>query len=204
MTIKSTILVLLALAGSCAPVYADDGFVRLFDAETLDGWTQLPGGTWAVVDGLLVGTQESTEQRHGILLSQKQYGDFVARLKFKCLEGNSGLYFRAERVDHPVAIKGFQAEIDAAGADVGGLYETLGRAWVARPQPEEVQECYRMNDWNEMTVTAVAGNMTVTVNGHETARLSDDSGARSGFLGLQLHGGQKMHVLFKDIEIKEL
>jgi hypothetical protein len=55
-----------------------------------------------------------------------------------------------------------------------------------------------------MMVTAVGGDVTVKVNGVTTAQLKDDPGARRGFFGLQLHGGQKMHVMFKDIAIKEL
>ena len=101
-------------------------------------------------------------------------------------------------------MKGFQAEIDAGGDSIGGLYETLGRAWVVQPTPESVKKYYKPRQWNEMTVTAIDGNVTVEVNGVKTAQLEEDPGARRGFLGLQLHGGQKMHVLFKDIEIKEL
>ncbi len=94
-TIRS-ILLLIVLAACCPPIFATDHFVPLFDGKTLNGWNPLPGGTWEVADGVLVGRQESTEARHGILLSEKQYGDFIVRLKFKSLAGNSGLYFRAE------------------------------------------------------------------------------------------------------------
>lgn len=181
-----------------------EGFVPLFDGATLAGWKSLPGGRWEVADGAIVGTQQPTEKRHGQLISVRQFSNFVVRLKFKAVEGNSGLYFRVQRVDHPVAVKGFQAEIDAAGNDVSGLYETLGRAWVSRPTPEAVRQCFRAGQWNEMTVTAVEGSITVEVNGVKTAELTDDPGARRGHLALQLHGGQKMLVLFKDIEIREL
>ena len=181
-----------------------EGFVPLFDGKSLDGWTALPGGHWEVVDGELVGTQEASEPRHGLLVSNKEFGDFVVRLKFKAIEGNSGLYFRSTRVDHAVAIQGFQGEIDADGKGVGGLYETLGRAWVVQPSPETVQKFYKPREWNEMTVTAVGGNVTVEVNGVKTADLKDDPGARRGHLALQLHGGQKMRVLFKDVEIRPI
>jgi hypothetical protein len=183
---------------------AEDGFTPLFDGKSLDGWKPLPGGRWEVVEGAIVGTQEATESRHGQLLSDKQYGDFIVRLKFKALAGNSGLYFRVQQVDHDVAVKGFQAEIDAGGNDIGGLYETLGRAWVVQPEQDAVKTYYKPMQWNEMTVTARGGNVTVDVNGVKSAELKDDPGARRGHLGLQLHGGQKMHVMFKEIEIKEL
>ena len=204
MNWKQTILLPIILAISSAPSFGADGFVPLFDGTTLEGWNPLPGGTWEVADGVIVGSQDDTEKRHGILLSEKQYGDFVVRMKYKSLEGNSGFYFRAQKVDHAVAVKGFQAEIEAEGKDVGGLYETLGRAWVAKPKPEDIENFYKNKDWNQMTVTAVGGNVTVTVNGFKTAELTGDPSPRKGYFGLQLHGGQKMHVMFKDVEIMEL
>ncbi|MEZ6076935.1 MAG: DUF1080 domain-containing protein [Pirellulaceae bacterium] len=139
-----------------------------------------------------------------MLLSQKQYGDFIVRLKYKSLKGNSGFYFRVQKVDSAVSVKGFQAEIDADGKDVGGLYETLGRAWVVQPKPEEIKTYYKVKDWNEMTVSAIGGDIAVTVNGVQTAALKDDPSSREGYFGMQLHGGQNMHVLFKDVEIKQL
>ena len=152
----------------------------------------------------LSGHSRATEKRHGILFSEKPYDDFVVRLKYKSLEGNSGLYFRVQKVAHAVSVKGFQAEIDATGADVGGLYETLGRAWVVQPKSEDVSRFYKPKDWNEMTVTALGGDVTVKVNGVVTAKLKNDSIPRKGYFGLQLHGGQKMNVMFKDIVIKDL
>jgi hypothetical protein len=204
MRFKLTMLVLCVLFIPGSQSLAADGFVPLFDGQTLDGWTPLPGGTWKVSDGAIVGSQDSSESRHGMLLSQKQYGDFIVRLKYKSLKGNSGFYFRVQKVDSAVSVKGFQAEIDADGKDVGGLYETLGRAWVVQPKPEEIKTYYKVKDWNEMTVSAIGGDIAVTVNGVQTAALKDDPSPREGYFGMQLHGGQNMHVLFKDVEIKQL
>jgi hypothetical protein len=183
---------------------AADDFKPLFDGQSLAGWRVLPGGKWEVVDGAIVGTNEASEQRHGQLISEREYDNFVVRFKFQAIDGNSGFYFRAQQVDDPVAVKGFQAEIDSAGNDIGGLYETLGRAWVARPAAETVKACFRPKDWNEMTVTAIDGDIKVEVNGKETTRLEKDPSPRRGKLALQLHGGQKMLVRFKDFEIKVL
>jgi hypothetical protein len=204
MSPRTAVLMLgIFVAMPTQPSQADE-FVSLCDGDSLAGWTALPGGSWEVVDGAIVGTSPESEKKHGILLSEKTYGDFVVRLKFKSLAGNSGLYFRCEQVDHAVAVKGFQAEINAEGPEVGGLYETLGRAWVTRPAPERIAALFKKNDWNEMAVAAVGSNVTVTINGEQTAQLKNDPGIRRGHLGLQLHGGQEMHVLFKDIEIKEV
>jgi hypothetical protein len=193
-------LIVGALVLGIAGVAVADEFVPLFDGKTLAGWHTAPGGNWEVKDGMIVGTSPQTERRHGMLLSDKKYGDFVLRLKFKSLKGNSGLYFRAERVDHPVTVNGFQAEIAPSGP-VGGLYETGGRAWVVKPDAELVKRCFKPGDWNEMTVTAQGKDITVQLNGVTTAELKNDPGRLEGHFGLQLHGGNEMHVEFRDVQI---
>jgi hypothetical protein len=194
------IMSLVAVAGFAK----SKDFKPLFDGKTLAGWEALPGGEWSVEEGVIVGKAAKAEKRHGQLVSAKTYGNFILKLQYQALAGNSGVYFRVEKVDHPVAVKGFQAEVDAQGNGNGGLYETLGRAWVAKPAPELVRSFYKMKEWNEMTVAAVGGDITVAVNGVETARLRDDPGLRQGYIALQLHGSQDMYVRFKDIRIREL
>lgn len=177
-------------------------YVPLFNGEDLSGWNALPGGNWEVKDGAIIGTSKASERRHGMLLSDKQYSDFEVELEYKALSGNSGFYFRAERVEHAVSVAGFQAEIDASGNSAGGLYETLGRNWVAKP-PAAIT-AFKPGEWNVMTVRAVGRHIVVHLNGTKTAELTDDPGRLKGYLGLQLHGGQKMDMAFRNIRIKEL
>lgn len=177
-------------------------FVPLFDGETLKGWHALPGGKWEVKEGAIVGTSSQEEPRHGLLVSDKTYRDFTVRLKFRVLKGNSGFYFRSEKVDEAVGVHGFQAEV-ANDPNVGGLYETGGRAWVAQPDPETTKQCYKPNEWNEMTVSAHGRHIVVQLNGTQTAELADDPGRLEGHFALQLHGGQDMEVMFKDIQIQD-
>ncbi len=171
----------------------------LFDGKTLKGWHTLPGGKWEVRDGIIVGSSSRSESRHGLLVSDRRYGDFTVRLKFKALKGNSGFYFRADEIGSGVGVHGFQAEI-AESEDVGGLYETGGRAWVVKPA-EDVQKWFKPQEWNQMTVSAHGRHIVVHVNGRKTAELKKDKGRLEGHLALQLHGGQDMHVMFKDIEM---
>lgn len=172
----------------------------LFDGRSLEGWHPLPGGKWEVQDGVIVATSSKDEKRHGMLVTDNRYGDFTVRLKFKAVQGNSGFYFRVDKVESNVGVHGFQAEIDASN-NIGGLYETGGRGWVIRPGPEEVQKYFKPQKWNEMTVSAHGRRIVVHVNGHKTAELKDDPGRLQGHLALQLHGGQDMNVMFKDIEM---
>jgi len=172
----------------------------LFDGKTLAGWHQIGGGTWTIENGVLKGACSKDEPRHGLLMSNQQYGDFTARLKFKPIKGNSGFYFRAEPVNEAVGVHGFQAEIDET-RHIGGLYETAGRGWVIQPTDDQIKKYFKPGQWNQMTVSAHGRRLVIGVNNHKTAELKDDTGRLRGYLALQLHGGQDMQVSFKDIEI---
>jgi len=71
----------------------------LFDGKTLKGWHTLPGGSWQVQDGVIIGTSSKDEPRHGLLVTDCRLNDFTARLKFKAIKGNSGFYFRVDEVE---------------------------------------------------------------------------------------------------------
>lgn len=171
--------------------------------DGLTGWHISPGGTWDNQNGVIIGKSPKSERRHGMLITDDQYGDFSLKATFRVVSGNSGLYFRAAKVDHPVALKGFQAEVDRTMA-TGGLYETLGRAWVAKPNATQMQSVYKPGEWTKMSVDANGGHIVVHVNGYKTVELKDDPGLKRGHIGLQLHGGQEMHVEFKDVMIRPL
>lgn len=172
----------------------------LFNGENLGGWHTVPGGEWKVEDGAILGISPASEPRHGLLVSDGLFGDFTARLKFKWTAGNSGFYFRIAKTDRPAHAVGFQAEIDGV-YDTGGLYETYGRAWVAVPDEEAMRKHYKPGEWTDMSVSAHDRRIVVHVNGYKSAELVDDPGRPIGHLALQLHGGQDMHVAFKDIEV---
>jgi hypothetical protein len=98
----------------------------LFDGKTFKGWHTLPGGNWKVEKGMIVGTSEKSDPRHGLLVTDSIYKDFELRIKYLAVKGNSGLYFRVKEVGGPYGVEGLQAEIDPLQGD-GGLYETGGR-----------------------------------------------------------------------------
>jgi len=175
----------------------------LFNGSDLDGWRKIGGGDWKVEEKELRGTADKSDPKHGHLVTKKAYKDFVVRLQYKAVKGNSGLYFRIAEVPGDVGVKGFQAEIDPVN-DIGGLYETNGRGWVIKPKPEDVKKWHKPGEWNEMIVVARGDRIVVCVNGKRTAVLNKDAGRPEGFIALQLHGGQDMDVRFRNLDVLSL
>ena len=178
-------------------------WINLFNGKNLDGWHILPGGDWKVQDGIIAGTSPAAEPKHGLLVSDSVFADFEIEVSYKAVKGNSGLYFRAQDVADAVGVYGFQAEIDP-DKDAGGLYETGGRKWVVQPSAAEVKKWYRPGKWNTMKVRAVGKDITVWVNGKQTAHLTNDPGRTAGRIALQLHGGMDMEVYFRTVRIKQI
>lgn len=204
-TLRITALLFsLTLLGATSAFAKAGAPESLFDGESLKGWTALPGGTWTVENGAIVGKSPKSEKRHGMLLSDRQYSDFVITVKFRVLSGDSGFYFRSERVASNVSVNGFQVEVDSS-QETGGLYETGGRAWVSKPNDEVIaQRNYQPGEWTTLELRAVGRDIEVKINGVVSSKLTNDKGRLRGHLGLQLHGGQEMHVEFKKIEILDL
>jgi hypothetical protein len=185
-------------------LFAKDQFVPLFDGKTLKGWTPMQGGNWEVKDGAILGTSQKSEQRHGMLLTNREYSDFVIQAKFCVHKGDSGFYFRSAKVKSAVSVNGFQVEIDTS-QETGGLYETGGRAWVKKPSKKAIAERkYEQGKWADLELRAIGRNVTVSINGVVCSELKNDKGRTKGYFGLQLHGRQEMKVKYKDIRIKEL
>lgn len=186
---------------SCNSPSGTHDWQPLFDGKSFTGWHVLPGGNWKVEKGMIVGSNEKSDPRHGLLITDKMYKDFELRLKYLAVRGNSGLYFRVKEIGGPYGVEGFQAEIDPLQG-AGGLYETGGRGWVVEPDSADVKKWYKQEQWNTMTISAKGKSTIVHVNGYKTAEIHNDSGRTEGHIALQLHGDQDVLVSFKDIEIK--
>ncbi len=171
----------------------------LLDGKTLNGWHKIGQGAWTYSDGALVGRHSASQSDFGHLVTDRSYDDFTARVNFKSVKGNSGLYFRIAETGFS-GVTGFQAEIDPV-QDVGGIYETNGRSWVAQPTAEEVKKWFKPGQWNTMVVHALGGRIETEVNGQKVSRIENDPGRKEGNLALQVHGGQDCEVWFKNVEV---
>jgi len=172
----------------------------LFDGRTLAGWHQVGDGEWVVEDGAIVGRTQTGAKLYGLLVSDGVYHDFAVRLKFKSIKGNSGFYIRMV-LEEPDKAHGLQIEVDPK-QNSGGIYESYARNWVSLPDKDLQARYFKPGEWNDLQITARGGDVTVMVNGVTSAQLKDDPSRPAGRLAMQMHAGNEMLVMFKDIQLQ--
>ena len=69
----------------------DDGWISLFDGETLYGWQKVGEAEWEVADGVV----SSEGDKPGWLMTTTEWGDFELHVEFKApASTNSGVFLR--------------------------------------------------------------------------------------------------------------
>ena len=104
-------------------------------------------------------------------------------------------------VEAPDKAHGLQVEVDPRN-ESGGIYESYRRNWVSKPTKASQLQYFQPDQWNELEITALGGDVTVKTNGIVSAQLRDDPSRPAGQLAMQMHSGDAMRVLFKDIQIR--
>ena len=183
-------------------------FVSLFNGRDLSGWLGDPR-LWTVVDGVMVGSTEQVKLTHNSFLSTRtSYSDFVLRVSVKLRNGNSGIQFRGEQFPNYV-VKGYQADV-AVEKYFGMLYDEGRRGimeYWKHLTPEEqadINSAARLDDWNLYEIHCQGDLIKMILNGQVVCEIEDPEGVGEGIIALQLHTGDPMQVMFKDIEVKDL
>ncbi len=181
----------------------------LFDGRSLAGW-EGDTNVWRVRDGVIVGGSMSGNPRNEFLATLANYTSFILRLEYKLVgtEGfvNSGVQFRSARVKEPAnEMSGFQADIGAGYS--GCLYDESRRnKFLVRAAAERIKRLERAGDWNRYEVRCAGPRVQVVLNGEKTVDYIERDPAipPGGLIGLQIHGGNKAQVSFRNITIEEL
>jgi len=175
---------------------------NLFNGKDLNGWTIHGTELWYVEDGLLV-CESGPEEKYGYLSTEKFYDDFILTLEFKQeANGNSGVFFRSTL--EGTKISGWQVEVAPPGNDSGGIYESYGRGWLIKPDPEK-DKALKMGDWNRMKIKVVGDKVTTWLNGTQMVSFTDEKiGRGKGSIALQIHDGGGIKVRWRNLKVKPL
>ena len=186
--------------------------VRLFDGKSLEGWNGDVAKTWRIQDGCIVGgSLDEKVPRNEFLSAKKTYKNFDLTLKFKLIgsEGsaNSGVQFRSIRMEKPEhEMFGYQADLGDP-TWWGCLYDESRRKRVlVKSEMEAVNKVLHRNDWNDYRIRCEGKRIQIWLNGVQTVDYTEEEKdiAEDGLVALQIHGGAKAVVFFKDIAIEEL
>ncbi len=183
----------------------------LFAGQTFAGWEGDTNRTWRIVDGAFVGgSLERTIPRNEFLATHQSFTNFVLKLKFKLVgtEGfvNAGVQIRSVRTeDPPNEMRGYQADIGEGWW--GALYDESRRNTVlVKPDPADVQRALKPGDWNEYVIRCEDRRIRTWINGVPMIDYTEPDPAipQQGHIGLQIHGGAKALVSYKDITLEQL
>lgn len=184
---------------------------KIFNGHNLAGWEGDTTKIWRVEDQAIVGGSLTETVAHNYFLCTKQtYADFHLRLKFKLsgTEGfvNTGVQFRSKRAEKPdYEMIGYQA--DLGDGYWASLYDESRRnKTLIGPDSAMVAKILKPGTWNNYELKCEGRHIQIFLNGVKTVDYfeADTSIPQSGLIGLQIHGGGKAQVYFKDIWIRAL
>ena len=176
--------------------------ISLFNGEDLKGWEIYGTEKWYVENNELI-CESGPDAKYGYLGTEKHYKNFILTLEFKQeADGNSGVFFRST-IDG-IKITGWQAEVAPPGKFSGGIYESYGRGWLIKPDPEK-DKALKMGEWNQMKIKVAGTEVTTWLNGTEMIHINDEKiGNGEGSIALQIHDGGGIKVKWRNINLKEL
>lgn len=185
--------------------------VKLFDGKTFKGWQGDLNQSWTIADGSIVGGNGQDIVAHNeFIKTEAEYSDYSLKLKFKLMgsEGfvNGGVQFHSQRIANPeFEMIGYQADIgDGFWAS---LYDESRRnKLLAIADSTIVKAVLKRNDWNNYEIRTLGRRIQIFLNGTQTVDYKEEDQAipQSGHIALQLHGGGKTKVYYKDIILTHL
>ncbi len=202
-------------------LHAEDGFVPMFQPNSLAGWVNANCApeTWSIKDGVVSCTGKPT----GAMRTEKQYENFIMEAEWRHLSsgGNSGIFIWGTPISSPgvpflrgievqVLDHGYMKHADPAKprwftthGDVfpihGATMEPHGDHSGSRSFPSE-ERSKPSPEWNHYRIEANAGRLTLAVNGKVVSGGSNCN-YRKGYLALESEGAP---VEYRNVRIKEL
>ena len=192
-----TPMLAIALAGAA---WAEEPKLEpIFNGKDLTGW-QSPDmqSFWRVEDGVLVG-ESIGSLKENYLRTEKPYGDFVLEFEVRWTgEIDSGIDFRKPNIQLQLGVSR-SLKRDMSGSFYVGKpgYPEAGQAKNA------AQLMHPEGQWNTFRLEAKGTTFTVWINGQKAAQYTDGKFADAAPIGLQIHGGLKMKVEYRNLRLAE-
>ena len=197
-------LVFSTLQAATALAQLKSESTRLFDGETLEGWQVAPSDNartshWAVVDGVIRG--ENPDKLGSNLWTNRPLGDYELSLEYRSPSEyyDSGVFVRGESHQVQIGISGsLQRDMTAciyAPGDGRGGYPA---------KSDKIGPVHRVGEWNQLRVVVEGDRIRTFLNGEPMVDYEAATMPTEGPIGLQLHAGHHMRMLFRDVTLREI
>ena len=171
-----------------------DGWVQLFDGETLFGWKANSDVNWSATDGVITADKGT---KPGLLLTSVPFADYELRCDFWMAKGgNSGVFLRTPFVPTDPGVDCY--ELNICDTHPQGFNTA---SFVKRHKP--TKEVSGEEAWKTFHVRAEGPRVVVKFDGEEVLDFTDktDKPLKSGFIGLQMNQGL---VKFRNVFVRPL
>jgi Domain of Unknown Function (DUF1080) len=191
-----TLFVLLAL-GSNIVNAQEPKLKKIFNGKNLKGWVLPDDKNCYTVSKKILTVKNEPTKKGSILWTEKSYSNFVLQADFKMEAGtvDSGFFLKSEENQIQIGISG------SLKRDLTGSPYIPKKRY---PVEANVKEILKPNDWNTMKIKMVDKTYTVWLNGQEVLNYTTEIMPDTGPIGIQLHPGNEMTILYKNIVLAEL
>lgn len=166
-----------------------DGWILLFDGESLFGWTPERAAKWHVADGAIIADAGDS----GWLRSNSPFANYVLKCDFRTTaDGNSGLFLRSAKEGNPHET-GYELQIFDTHPKfpTGSLVNhTAAKGGKIKP-----------GQWQSYEITADGDRFIVKLDGKQVLD-ARDSKSKMGYIGLQYNKDKKIE--FRNVKLKPL
>ena len=205
------LLTALLISAPWVAIAEEDGFTPLFDGKSLAGW-EGNEKMFRVHEGAIVAGSLTEKIAHNdFLCTKEEFGDFELRLEARLVGkgDNAGVQFRSKRVPNHHEVSGYQCDIGRMGDKPiwGWLYDESRRSkFLAEADADKLAKVVKPDGFNELVIRCQGPRVQIWVNGLQTVDYTekDEGVARTGIIGLQIHGGQPAEAAYRNIRIKKL
>lgn len=169
-----------------------DGWIKLFDGETLFGWKANSNVDWKVKAGLI----DAATGEPGMLFTTAEFSDYELRCDFwMAKRGNSGLFLQSPFKPKDPAKDCYELNI----CDAHPMFKTGSLVGLTQPNKVVSGE----EQWRTFHLTVRGPQLKVKLDGEVILDYTNPSptAPRTGLIGLQKNAG---HVQFRNVFLKPL
>jgi hypothetical protein len=194
---RLAIFMALMLVGFVAPAKAESDLPLspIFNGRDLSGWQNAESNPfWRADDGVLVGESDG-KLSENYLLTEKPYGDFVLEFEVRWTgEVDTGIDFRKPRIQLQLGVSR-SLKRDMSGSFYVGKpgYPEAGRV------NDAAKLMHPEGQWNRFRLEATGPKFTVWINGQRAVEYLNENFPGAAPIGLQIHGGLKMKVEYRNL-----